>query len=283
MEDHAASPPTVSVIIPTHNRAELVGRAISSVLAQSRPAEEVLVVDDGSTDATAERVAGRFPGVRYQAIAHRGVSGARNVGIRDAGGDWLAFLDSDDEWLPAKLEEQLAALDAEPEVRICHTDEIWIRNGRRVNPRRCHAKHGGFIFRHCLPRCAISPSSVVVHRSVFARVGFFDESLPACEDYDLWLRICAIFPVLYLDRRLVVKYGGHPDQLSRTVEALDRYRIRALVKVLDSGVLGAEDRRAAIATLIGKIDVYSQGAAKRGRHAELAELAELRARFPEPA
>jgi len=271
----------VSVIIPTHNRAELVGRAISSVLAQSRPPEEVLVVDDGSTDDTTERLASRFPGIRYRAIAHRGVSGARNRGIRDARGDWLAFLDSDDEWLPAKLEEQLAALAAEPQYRLCHTDEIWIRNGRRVNPRRRHAKRGGFLFRHCLPRCAISPSSVLVHRSVFARVGLFDESLPACEDYDLWLRICAIFPVLYLDRRLVVKYGGHDDQLSRTVEALDRYRIRALVKIIESGALGAEDRRAAVAMLIAKIDVYSQGAAKRRRAAEVAELARLRTRFSE--
>ena len=261
----------LTAIIPTRDRATLVGRAISSVLAQSRPPAEVIVVDDGSTDATEEVVRG-FAGVRYLSVAPRGVSAARNHGIAAATGEWLAFLDSDDEWLPDKLEAQLAALAAAPEHRICHSDEIWIRNGRRVNPRQRHAKRGGWIFRHCLPLCAISPSSVVIHRSVFDRVGLFDEELPACEDYDLWLRITALYPVLYVDRPLIRKYGGHDDQLSRTVEALDRYRIRALEKVLASGVLGSEDRRAAEETLAQKGRIYLQGMIKRGRDDEAAEL-----------
>jgi len=252
----------VSVVIPTRDRAALVGRAIASVVAQTRPADEIVVVDDGSTDATADVVAG-FPGVRYAPIAASGVSAARNHGLRVAGGAWLAFLDSDDEWQPRKLEVQLRALAEAPEHLVCHTDEIWIREGRRVNPRRRHRKHGGWIFRHCLPLCAISPSAVVIHRAVFDRVGTFDESFPACEDYDLWLRICAIYPVLYVDEKLVVKHGGHEDQLSRTVEALDKYRIRALRKVLAGGTLTPDDRRAAQQTLREKRAIYLRGALRR--------------------
>ena len=262
---------TVTVVIPTRDRAQLVARAIESVLAQTRGAEEVIVVDDGSTDATEEVVRG-FSGVRYERTPPRGVSAARNHGIRLASGDWLAFLDSDDEWLPEKLGKQLEALAAQGEHLVCHTDEIWIRNGRRVNPRRRHRKHGGWMFRHCLPLCAISPSSVMIHRSVFDRVGLFDEDLPACEDYDLWLRICAVYPVLYLDLKLLRKYGGHADQLSRTVEALDRYRIRALEKVIASGSLDEQDRTAAVAMLEEKVRIYAAGAARRGRQEEVHEL-----------
>ena len=262
---------TVSAVVPTRDRAHMVGRAIASVLAQTRPPDELIVIDDGTADATAGDVRG-FPGVVYERTAPRGVSAARNHGIRCASGEWLAFLDSDDEWRPEKLAAQLEALAAAPELRVCHTDEVWIRDGRRVNPRRRHAKRGGWIFRCCLPLCAMSPSSVVIHRSVFERVGLFDEELPACEDYDLWLRVCAVYPVLYVDRRLVVKHGGHADQLSRTVEALDRYRIRALEKILASDVLGPEDRRAAEATLAEKAAIYAKGALKRARGEEAAEI-----------
>lgn len=269
---------SVTAIIPTRDRAALTKRAVASVLAQTRPPDEVIVVDDGSTDGTAERLRGAFPGIEVLRLDGRGVSAARNHGIRAARGEWLAFLDSDDEWLEDKLEAQLAALAAAPEQLLCHTDEIWIRHGRRVNPRRRHAKRGGRIFHHCLPLCVISPSSAMIHRSLFDRVGLFDESLPACEDYDLWLRICSRFEVLYVDRPLTAKYGGHADQLSRTA-ALDRYRIRALAKLLDAGGLDPGDRRAAMATLEDKIRIYSAGAAKRGRVEEVEELERLRARF----
>ncbi len=280
---------TVAAIIPTRDRQALVERAVASVLAQTRPPDELVVVDDGSTDGTAERLRekfprrgtqGRGPGIDVVRLQGRGVSAARNRGIRATTSDWLAFLDSDDEWLPDKLEAQLAVLAGEgsPDYLICHCDEIWIRNGRRVNPRRRHAKRGGFIFRHCLPLCVVSPSAAIVHRSLFERVGYFDESLPACEDYDLWLRVCAHHPVLYVDRQLVKKYGGHADQLSRTV-ALDRYRIRALEKILAAGELEDGDRRAAAATLEGKIEVYAGGARKRGRWQEVRQLERLRQRY----
>ncbi len=269
---------SVAAIIPTRDRAALTERAVASVLAQTREPDELIVVDDGSRDGTTESLRAAFPQVMLLRLEGRGVSAARNHGIRAASSEWLAFLDSDDEWLPEKLEAQLAALAAAPEHPVCHTDEIWIRDGRRVNPRRRHAKRGGHIFRHCLPLCAISPSSAMVHRSVFERVGTFDESLLACEDYDLWLRVCSRWPVLFVDRPLVRKYGGHADQLSRTA-ALDRYRIRALTKILETGELEAADRDAALATLDRKIEVYAGGARKRGRVEEVRELERLQRRF----
>ncbi len=228
----------------------------------------MIVVDDGSTDGTAERLAAEFPSVRCLRQQRRGVSAARNRGVAAARGDWLAFLDSDDEWLPAKLERQLAALERAKDRRICHTDEVWIRDGRRVNPGRRHAKAGGRIFRQCLELCAISPSSVVLHRSLFEEVGGFDEELPACEDYDLWLRITAHHPVLLVDEPLVVKHGGHADQLSRSIWGLDRFRIRALEGVLSADTLTAGDRDAAAEVLVEKCVIFADGAAKRGRHAE---------------
>ena len=258
-------PQAVSVIIPTYNRVDLIGRALRSVYAQSVPPCEVIVVDDGSTDGTGSFVNDRFPDALYVKTDQRGVSAARNAGIMHSRGEWLAFLDSDDQWLPHKLEVQLRQLQGHTSMRICHTEEIWIRNGRRVNPARKHAKKGGWIFHACLPLCAMSPSSILIHRSVFERVGLFDEALPACEDYDLWLRITARYPVLFVDEPLILKYGGHADQLSRRHWGMDRFRIRALEKVLIAGVLDRECERAARDMLLRKARIYLEGARKRGR------------------
>lgn len=269
------------MVVPTFDRASVLPRALDSVIEQTRLPAEVIVVDDGSTDATAELVESRFPGVRLLRQENRGVSAARNRGIEASRGEWIALLDSDDEWRPRKLERQLSALEAQPDLRICHTDEIWIRKGRRVNPRQIHAKHGGWIFEHCLPLCAMSPSSIVIHRSIFEAVGMFNEALPACEDYDLWLRICSRYPVLYLDEPLVVKYGGHEDQLSSRIWGLDRFRIQALEKVLCDGSLSDHDRESAAAMLLQKVDIYLTGARKRGKSSDVEEYEDKRARWSE--
>lgn len=261
---------SISVIIPTHNRAHLLPRALDSVLNQTKRAEEIVVVDDGSTDDTSDLIQSNYPEVITLHQSNRGVSAARNRGIREASGEWLAFLDSDDEWLADKLERQMAALGEHPETKVCHTDEIWIRCGRRVNPMKKHAKHGGWIFRKCLALCCISPSSVLIHRSVFSDVGQFDESLPACEDYDLWLRVTARYPVLYLPEKLLVKYGGHEDQLSKRHWGMDRFRIQALKKIIESDTLNENDRRAAEAMLAEKDRIYTEGARKRGKAAPAA-------------
>ena len=261
----------ISVIIPTWNRSSYLARALESVLAQSIPPHEVIVVDDGSTDDTREIIKQQFSNVRYLYQENRGVSSARNTGIGAAGGDWIALLDSDDCWLPKKLEVQQQLLRDNPDARICHSDEIWIRNGKRVNPMKKHAKRGGHIFKHCLPLCAISPSSTIIRRDLFDEIGLFDESLPACEDYDLWLRLCAAYPVLYADEALLIKHGGHADQLSRRYWGMDRFRIRALEKIVASSTLNAENHAAAKAMLLEKISIVLQGADKRD-NTELADI-----------
>ncbi|MCB1761031.1 MAG: glycosyltransferase family 2 protein [Gammaproteobacteria bacterium] len=273
------STPSISVVIPTHNRSEVLRRALRSIEAQSLPATEIIVVDDGSQDDTAAAVALHHPEVRLLGQRQSGVSSARNNGIRQARGDWLALLDSDDEWLPDKLAVQMHVLAEAPAVRLCHTEEIWIRNGRRVNQKKRHAKRGGRIFRHSLPLCAISPSSVVIHRSLFDEVGLFDESLPACEDYDLWLRICARESVAYVETPQIIKYGGHEDQLSRRHWGMDRFRVRALQKILDEGILDAADYAAASAMLRQKTEILAQGAARRGRSTEAARYRAIAARY----
>lgn len=268
----------VSVVIPSYNRKALLGRALTSVRAQSPPPEEVIVVDDGSTDGTEQWVRSNFPTIRYVRQDHLGVSAARNRGIASATREWIALLDSDDEWLPGKLARQFEELARHPDARICHTEEIWIRRGVRVNAMRKHAKEGGWIFRRCLPLCAMSPSSVLIHRSVFARVGLFDESLPACEDYDMWLRITARYPVLFVSEPQIIKHGGHEDQLSRHHWGMDRFRIRALEKILASGALAPAEQRAAARTLAEKAQILASGARKRGKLEEAARYAALRDR-----
>ncbi len=254
----------IAVVIPTHNRASVLGRALDSVFNQSSPADQCLVVDDGSTDDT-EQVVRAYPGATCLRQDHRGVSAARNLGVRRATHDWVAFLDSDDCWMPDKLERQREALDGTPHV-LCHTDEIWIRRGARVNPKRKHRKRGGWIYRHCLPLCAISPSTAIVRRDVLEAAGGFDESLPACEDYDLWLRLCAHHPVLFIDRPLATRYGGHEDQLSARHWGMDRFRVAALEKMLAAPGLGAGDRRETLAMLVAKLRVLVGGARRRGNH-----------------
>ncbi len=276
------SPPSaaaISVIIPAYNRAPVLGRALDSVLAQGAPPGEVIVADDGSSDATAELVRRRYPDCRYLRQPNRGVSAARNLGLRAARGDWIALLDSDDAWLPGKLAAQIAQLRREPELRVCHTEEIWIRNGTRVNAMKKHAKQGGWIYRHCLPLCVISPSSVLLHRSVFETAGEFDETLPACEDYDLWLRICARMPVAFVAEPQIIKHGGHPDQLSRQHWGMDRFRVRALARALSELPLDAEDRQATAATLVQKAQILAQGADKRGKTQQAADYRALAARY----
>ncbi len=262
----------VSVIIPTHNRRHTLATTLESVASQSHAAAEVIVIDDGSSDGTATWLRKAWPSVTLIEQANSGVSAARNRGIESATSTWIALLDSDDAWAPAKLARQFEALAAEPMHRLCHCDELWFRCGVRVNPKVRHRKSGGHIFEACLPLCAISPSAALIRADVFDDIGHFDESLPACEDYDFWLRFCAREPVLFVDEALVIKTGGHSDQLSRRYPAMDRYRIQALMTLLEHTPLGDTQRAAAVATLREKIAVYGAGARKRGRGDEIDAL-----------
>ncbi len=269
----------ISLIIPTYNRCTSLKRALHSVLQQILLPAEIIVVDDGSTDNTAAMIKAEFPKVIYLWQENQGVSAARNKGIHHATSEWLAFLDSDDTWLPNKLMDQSHALQQAPGIKVCHTEEIWIRNGVRVNAMHKHKKTGGWIFKRCLPLCAMSPSSIMIHRSVFEHIGYFDESLPACEDYDLWLRITAQYPVLFLEQALIKKYGGHSDQLSHQYWGMDRFRIRALEKVIAHSDLSPENRQAAIQMLLKKARIFKNGALKRNKVASAQHYQQLIDRY----
>ena len=269
----------ISVIVPTYNRAHQLPRTLDSILCQSCSPKEIIVVDDGSTDETLALMTSEYPEIVFIQQQNTGVSSARNVGIKRASGDWIAFLDSDDEWLPEKLEIQMKALYENPEIKICHTNEIWIRNGKRVNPKKKHEKFGGWIFQKCLPLCCISPSSVIIHKSFFKEIGLFDYSLPVCEDYDLWLRITARNPVLYIEEPFLIKYGGHEDQLSKKYWGMDRFRIKSLEKIISSRVLSELDENAAKKMLMEKIYIFIQGAQKRGNIKEVKKFKEQYSEF----
>jgi len=256
---------SVSVILPTFNRKLLVPNAVKSVLDQTYRDFELILVDDGSTDQT-RNVIDPFlkdSRVHYCYQQNKGVSAARNLGLSKACSEWIAFLDSDDVWLPRKLETQISYLKANPHIKACQVEEIWIRNGIRVNPHKKHAKHSGWIFEHCLPLCIISPSAVILHQSVVSQCGFFDEGLPACEDYDYWLRLTLDFEFVTLPEALIIKNGGHADQLSQKYWGMDRFRIIALEKILNHPLLSASQRRLVEQDIARRQQILNQGAQKR--------------------
>ena len=260
--------PLVSVIIPTYNRKEKAVLAVESVLAQDYSTCECIVVDDGSGDGTFQRLADRFNGrIRLFRQENRGVSAARNKGIKEAKGDFIAFLDSDDLWHTNKLSVQMEYLENNPEMKICQTTETWFRKGRRVNPPAMYRKIGGDIFEPSLKCCMVTPSSVLLKKELLDEAGLFDEAMPVCEDYDLWLRVCVKYPVGLIEKDLLIRHGGHPDQLSAQ-HSQDKYRIYALEKLLNSGALDDGKRGAALKAFREKCRIYGNGCLKRGKKEE---------------
>ena len=259
----------VSVIIPTFNRAHKIARAVASVLYQTFTDYEVLVVDDGSEDATSEVL--QLFRSRVKCIHHSknlGVSAARNTGITESHSPLIAFLDSDDYWLPGKLAAQVSFFSEHPEAVACQTEELWIRRGVRVNPMKKHLKPSGEIFVPSLKLCVVSPSAVVIKRTVLEEVGVFDEDFPVCEDYDLWLRIARKHPIWLIPEYFVIKEGGAPDQLSHRIKGMDRYRIKAIARLVGSGCLNDQQTEAALKELRFKCRVYGNGCLRRGRKKE---------------
>lgn len=277
--------PEVSIVIPTYNRRAMVREAIASVIAQRGTQFELIVADDGSMDGTAEeldRLAASASAENADCILmcvvrceNRGPAAARNAGVAIASAPMLAFLDSDDLWMPDKLQRQIAFMQAHPDCAISQTGEIWIRDGRRVNPGLRHRKRAGDLFIDSLRTCLISPSAVIMRTELFGAAGGFDERLAAAEDYDLWLRILAVHEVGLLPDPLVTRRAGHPGQLSATVPAIDRFRIFALMKLLVDSDLDEQRRRAVCDVLAEKCAIYAQGLRRRGREADAALVAEV--------
>ena len=223
---------SVSVVIPVYNRSALISRAIDSVLAQDCPPDEIIVVNDGSNDVTADKLADYGSSIHVIHLdSNQGVSTARNIGVERASSEWIAFLDSDDEWSTQKLEAQLAHIKQHPYLDILQSKELWIRHGHTLNQKKYHQKQSGWIWDISLDRCMISPSSVMIKKQLFNQYNGFNPSLRVCEDYDLWLRISRWHPVGLEDSISLIKYGGHSDQLSAS-SVMDQYRVTALMNAL---------------------------------------------------
>jgi glycosyltransferase involved in cell wall biosynthesis len=261
----------ISAVIPVYNRAAMVVEAIESVRGQTLPVAEIVVVDDGSTDGSAD-AAGAFPGVRVVRQGRRGVAAARNTGIARSEGEYIAFLDSDDLWHTDKIAVQWHYMKNRPRIPLTHTDEIWIRKGRRVNRRKGQEKHGGSILTQCLETCFIAASTVMVRRELFDATGPFDESFPACEDYDLWLRVACRSEIGYIDRPLATRHDGHGDQLSHIVPYLDRFRVDAIIKLFAAGLLSDGQVESAAKALVKKTKILLAGLKKKGLFLEAGEL-----------
>jgi glycosyltransferase involved in cell wall biosynthesis len=275
----------VTVIIPAYNRADFLIEAIDSVLRQSyfagaggRERLQLVVVDDGSVDDTKERLKDHDGIVEYVYQNHKGVSAARNLGLGLSKGDFIAFLDSDDLWMKEKIQVQMSFLKAFPEARFCSTEEIWIRRGRRVNPKKHHAKHSGWIFDKVLSRCLLSLSSALFRREVFSEVGLFDENLPVCEDYDFGIRLAQRYPVHFIPNPLLIKRGGHPGQLSAEYWGMDRFRVMALEKALALDL--TPDQSALVKKeIVKKCAILAKGFTKRNRSDEAKKYLALMAKY----
>jgi glycosyltransferase involved in cell wall biosynthesis len=259
--------PLVSVILPTYNRAWILREAIDSVLSQNYPNIELIVVDDGSTDRTAELLASYGDSIRVLSQKNKGVSAARNAGIKKSRGKFIALLDSDDTWMQGKISCQVEFFKNHPEAMICQTDEIWIRKGVRINPRKKHKKLSGMIFEPSLHLCLVSPSAVMMRRKLFELKGYFNEKFTICEDYDLWLRVSSTLPIYLIDKAYIIKKGGHDDQLS-ALHSRDKFRIASLKALIESHELSHDQKMAAMAVLKDKCGIYGNGCMKRGRKQE---------------
>jgi len=260
----------ISIIIPVYNRIEELKRAIQSVLNQTYKYFELIIVDDGS-EYDIRNIVNKFSDNRIKYLRNdenKGVSYSRNKGIKSSNFNLIAFLDSDDEWIKTKLEEQIKYLNNNPNIRLVHTDEIWIKNGKKINQKKRHKKSGGDIFIRSLELCLISPSSVLLKKDLFNDYGYFDENLIVCEDYDLWLRITAFEEIGFIDKKLVIKYGGHSDQLSKKYSAMDKYRVQSLLKLLDNNKIDKNKKNELIKMIIVKSNILKNGALKRSKYEE---------------
>ena len=255
---------TVSVVIPTYNRINFLFRAIDSVLKQTYPIHQIIVVDNNSTDNTSEILRNKYPKIEILFEQEKGVSFARNKGIKFSKSDWIALLDSDDAWKPEKIEKQLFLYEnSNKDLRVIHTDELWYKDKVLVNQKNKHIKSGGDIFEKSVKLCCISPSSALLRSDLFKDIGYFDESFPTCEDYDFWLRVTAREKILFLDKPLTIKFGGHDDQLSKKYWGMDRFRVKALEKLILNHKLNYHQKKIVLSSLITRLEIIINGAKKR--------------------
>ncbi|MFA6236345.1 MAG: glycosyltransferase [Bacteriovorax sp.] len=267
----------VSVIIPTYNRSNVLTRAISSVQGQSYKHFEIIVVDDGSTDDTHEQLLPLIESgkIKYFAYENQGVSAARNAGVENSVGELIAFLDSDDEWLPHKLQEQIDYFSANPHIKIVYGEELWFRKGKRVNQKLIHKKSGGWIFEACVAQCLIAPSSVMLERELFLQMEGFDESFQVCEDYDLWLKISSLLEIGFIENPVIIKHGGHDDQLSAKYPAMDFWRLKSMHWILKTRNLSHSHKLIVIESMKRRGEILMNGYRKYGNASACQKVEEM--------
>ena len=269
----------ITVIIPTYNRYDFLKRAVLSVLSQTYKVQEIIIIDDGSTDSTSQ-ILQDFPNIRYIYQDNSGVSSARNLGISNASCEWIAFLDSDDEWCEDKLKVQVAFHKQHQDILMSYTDEIWVREGRNVKIPKKFRKQGIDIFLENLSFCNIAPSSSLIHKSLLERVGVFDEELEVCEDYDLWLRIAINHKIALVDKKLITKYAGHEDQLSFKHWGMDRFRVISLEKLLkDKENIDESKHQLIKEELLKKYTLLLKGAIKYEKKEDIKNYEQILAKF----
>ncbi|QDV39707.1 glycosyltransferase family 2 protein [Tautonia plasticadhaerens] len=226
---------TVSVIIPTYNSGSFVTAAVESALGQSVQPFEIIVIDDGSTDATSHVLKPYMGSIRYYQQPNAGLSAARNRGIAAAMGDLIAFLDADDIWLPNKLALQMETLEKHPEAALVHSDVYFWDNETGERAIRNKMRHGytGRCYHQFFRRNAVCPSTVLVRRECLDRIGGFDEQIrrPTTQDYDLWWRIARRYDLAYLDRPTVL-YRLHSGNASKQTLMMVEDELYVVLKAL---------------------------------------------------
>ena len=277
--------PIVSVVIPVYNRENLLKEAVKSVIEQNFTDFELIIADDHSEDdiKRAVETISLIENIRLKFLRlqkHSGMPGfVRNCGCKIAEGSYIAFLDSDDLWLPDKLEKQIAlaagSMDssnvgssAQNKISICHTREIWQRGDKVVSQSSQRYKREGDIFEDALVKCIMGPSTVMMERALFEKHGGFREDIEIAEDYELWLRITDDVPVAYIDEPLVIKRAGDWEQLSEKYGQIEIFRINALKELVEKSFFKQRRMELAKKVLSEKSRIYAAGCRKRGKEKE---------------
>ena len=269
----------VTVIIPTYNRDHQTLKAIKSVINQTFTDWHLIIIDDGSEEKYYSYLKNNIPQdnrIILKQINHCGrVGKVRNKGIKESLTPYIAFLDSDDYWLEDKLALQLDYLKENPHINWLHSYEIWRRNDKEISQKNQKHYKEGNIFKDCLQKCIVGPSTVILKKELFQYYGLFSETLEVAEDYELWLRIASKEPIGYIEDPLSVKIDHNNQQLSHKYPYIVPFHIEALEGLLHDYYKEETSERYLLKDiLIQKYRIWLKGAKKRNHYKEIEKASE---------